>query len=164
MIDIVRLDNWLRGVAVEIDGQSVVFPDGREHFAALLRDERIGLERSATERAEREAKIAAHPYTYCHVETQRKVWHLDDAAFDDWDHIERDRDDYTDTYTFRKLTSALTEADKALVESYGSAYNPFIHDEMVARWEKEEAARHDSALRREMKQAQRALEDDPHAV
>jgi hypothetical protein len=94
-------------------------------------------ERAIKERAEKEA---AHPYVYCQVEAGRKSWHLDNE-FDDWDTLDRDRDDYTDTYVFRKLRSALSDKDAELVKQYGIRYLPPIHDLMTARWEQEEKQR-----------------------
>lgn len=67
-----------------------------------------------------------HPYVYCFVETGRKAWHHGDN-FDEWDEIDFSRDDYVDSFVFRKRKDALTEEDKKTVEVHGIPYSPSLH-------------------------------------
>ena len=46
-LDIVMLDNWLRGCTLNLAGENCTFPNGREFFGRMLLGERIKLEQRA---------------------------------------------------------------------------------------------------------------------
>ena len=58
-LDVVMLDNWLRGCALNIAGEDCTFPRGREFFGRMLLGERIKLEAEGTRIAQVVQDIAS---------------------------------------------------------------------------------------------------------
>jgi hypothetical protein len=56
-LDVVRLETWLRGDPVKIDGYQLVFPHGRKHFVDVLAAERMRILSNATEKVRAKARL-----------------------------------------------------------------------------------------------------------
>ena len=60
-------------------------------------------------------------YLNAYVTCGRKAWHLGDD-FKGWATVIFDRGNYTEHYTFQKLASEATDADRALAQEYATPH------------------------------------------